>query len=113
MTVVGAGLLLAALTGLWAYLRRPAAQWQIVWALVLQAALLAQSVLAWFRAPGAGLAEGVTFIAYSIGILAPLPVGIWAARVERTRWGSISLAFTALVVGVMTLRLYQLWRDHA
>lgn len=110
MTVLGAGLLLAAVTGLWAYLRRPAARWQLVAAIVLLAATLAQSVIAWVRAPGAGLAEGVTFVAYSIGILVPLPVGIWAARVERTRWGSTALAFTCLVVAVMTLRLYQLWR---
>jgi hypothetical protein len=112
MTVLGAGLLLAAVTGLWAYLRRPAARWQIIAGVVLQVAVLAQSVIAWFRAPGAGLGEGVTFVAYSIGILVPLPVGIWAARVERTRWGSTALAFTCLVVAVMTLRLYQLWRVH-
>ncbi len=110
MTVLGFGLLLAAVTGGWAYLRRPSARWQIVAAGVLQVAVLAQSVIAWFRAPGAGLGESVTFIAYSIGILVPLPAGIWAARVERTRWGSTALAFTCLVVAVMTLRLYQLWR---
>ena len=45
-----------------------------------------------------------------MGILLPLPLGFYLARVERTRWGSLSLCFTAVVVAVMTLRLMQLWQ---
>lgn len=109
-TLLGVGLALAAWTGLWAYLRRPATRLQQGAAALLLAGLLVQSVIGWFRAPGAGLVEGVTFVAYSLGILVPLPLGLWVARVERTRWGSTALSFTAVVVAVMTLRLYQLWR---
>jgi hypothetical protein len=109
MTLLGLGLALAAWTGLQAYLRRPANAAHIVTALVLTVALLAQSVIAWFRMGGGVPHDKVTFIAYSIGILLPLPLGVWVARLERTRWGSIALCFTALVVAVMTLRLHQLW----
>ena len=38
-----------------------------------------------------------------------MPLGFYLAREERTRWGSTSLCFTAVVVAVMTLRLLQIW----
>ncbi len=53
----------------------------------------------------------MTFLAYAVGILLPLPLGFYLARIERTRWGSIILGFTGIVVGVMTLRLLQIWRS--
>lgn len=106
-----AGLLLAAWTGLWANRRKPVNGGQIIGALVLEAALLVQSVIGIVRLAGdATMAEPVTFVAYAIGVLAPLPLGIYLARIERTRWGSLSLCFTAVVVAVMGLRLLQLWR---
>ena len=109
--LMAAGLLLAAWTGLWSYRRKPANAGQIVGALVLEAGLLAQSVVGIVRLAGdASVAEPVTFVAYSLGVLAPLPLGIYLARIERTRWGSVSLCFTAVVVAVMGLRLLQLWR---
>ncbi len=113
LTLIGIGLLLTCWTGVQAYLRRPASGPQLLTAIALEIALLVQSAIALARLPGAALIEPVTFIAYSIGILAPLPLGIWVARLERTRWGSIALCFTALVVAVMTLRLDQLWRARA
>jgi len=113
MTLLGVGLLVTCWTGLQAYLRRPASGPQLIATIALEMALLGQSVIALARLPGAAPAEPVTFIAYAVGILAPLPLGIWVARLERTRWGSIALCFTALVVAVMTLRLDQLWRARA
>lgn len=77
--------------------------------LALEATLLVQSVIAYFRLSGAGLAEPVTFVAYSVGILAPLGLGFYLARIERTRWGSIIVSFACVVVSVMTLRLAALW----
>lgn len=112
LSLLGIGLVLAAWTGVQAYRRRAATAPQLVAAIALEVALLVQSVIGGVRLSGTTLAEPVTFIAYSIGILAPLPLGIWVARIERTRWGSIALCFTAVVVAVMTLRLEQLWRAH-
>ncbi|NNG35928.1 hypothetical protein [Nakamurella aerolata] len=110
-TLMAAGLLLAAWSGLWAYLRRPVNTVQWWWGAVLTGLLTVQSVVAWVRLIGpASVPETVTFIAYSAGVLIPLPVGLWMARLERTRWGSVALASTAVVVAVMLLRLWQLWR---
>jgi len=109
--ILSAGLLLGAWLGSQAWRRRPTTDAQMVGAIVLEAALLVQTVIAIVRiAGGEQLDEPVTFIAYSVGILLPLPLGFYLARIERTRWGSISLCFTAVVVAVMTLRLMQLWR---
>ena len=110
--VVGASLVLALWTGWSAYRNRPTGEAQMVGAIVVEAALVAQTVLALVRLSGAGLAEPVTFIAYGIGILLPVPAGFQLARLERTRWGSICLCFTAVVACVMTLRLIQLWNDR-
>lgn len=107
--VVALGLALAAWTGVSAARRRPTGEIQMVVAIVLEAALLAQTVLGLIRLSGAHLGEPVTFIAYSIGILIPVPLGFQLARIERSHWGSVCLAFTAVVVAVMTLRLAQLW----
>jgi hypothetical protein len=109
--VLAAGLLLGAWTGIHAYRRRPTTDAQMVGAIVLEAALLVQTAIAIGKlVGGAELDESVTFVAYSIGILLPLPLGFYLARIERTRWGSLSLCFTAVVVAVMTLRLMQLWQ---
>jgi hypothetical protein len=110
-TLVGVGLGLAAWTGIWALRHRPVNAGQIVGCLLLEAALAVQTAIAVVRIIlGFRLAEPVTFVAYSAGVLVPLALGIYLARIERTRWGSIALCFTAVVVVVMTLRLLQLWR---
>ncbi len=110
-SVAVAGMALACWAGLWAGRRRPVNAGQVVMALLVELSLVAQSGIAVVRIIGsATVAEPVTFIAYSVGVLAPLPLGIYVARIERTRWGSIGLAFTAVVVAVMTLRLLELWR---
>lgn len=108
-SVVGVGLALAAWTAISAARRRPTGEIQMVVAIVVEAALLGQSTLGWFNLADAAIAEPVTFVAYSIGILAPVPLGFQLARIERTHWGSICLCFAAVVVAVMTLRLAQLW----
>ncbi|HYN74253.1 MAG TPA: hypothetical protein VES60_17290 [Nakamurella sp.] len=109
--VLAAGLLLGGWTGIQAYRRRPTTEAQMVGAIVLEAALLVQTVIAIGKLiGGAELDESVTFVAYSLGILLPVPLGFSLARIERTRWGSLSLCFTAVVVAVMTLRLMQLWQ---
>jgi len=108
--VICAGLLLGGWALIWAYRRRPTNDALMIGAIVLETVLLVQSVIALLRIPGADLAEPVTFVAYSVGILLPLPLGFYLARIERTRWGSVSLGFTAVVTAVMTLRLLQIWR---
>lgn len=105
------GLALAAWAGYESYRRRPSSGQSIIAAGVLELILLVQSVTAVVKMiGGAHVAEPVTFYAYLTGVLLPLPLGIYLARIERTRWGSLSLSFTAVVVAVMMLRLLQIWR---
>ncbi len=109
--ILAAGLLLGAWTGIQAWRRRATSEAQMVGAIVVEVALIGQTAIAIVRVvAGYQLTEPVTFIAYSLGILLPLPLGFYLARQERTRWGSLSLCFTAVVVAVMTLRLLQLWQ---
>jgi hypothetical protein len=108
--VIGISLLLAGWTGISAWRQRPTGEIQMVVAIVLEAALVTQTVIGFVRLSGAQLPEPVTFGAYAMGILLPVPLGFQLARLERTRWGSICLCFTAVVTAVMTLRLLQLWQ---
>lgn len=110
VVVIAAGLLLALWAGIWAYRRLPTNDPLMIAAIVLEALLLAQAVIGLTRVGGADLTEPVTFIAYTIGVLLPVPLGFYLARIERSRWGSASLAFTALVAAVMTMRMLQIWR---
>ena len=109
--LVGAGLLLGAWAGVQAARNRPTDDALMIAAIGLEVAALVQTVIALTRLGAAHLSEPVTFIAYAVGVLLPLPLGFYLARIERTRWGSITLAFTAVVVAVMTLRLLQIWRS--
>jgi len=111
-SLVAAGLLLGLWCAVLAGRGRPTDDPVMIAAIVFEVALLAQSVLGLVRLRGAGLAEPATFIAYAVGILLVLPLGFQLARIERTRWGSGALAFTAVVGAVMTLRLLQLWRSQ-
>jgi hypothetical protein len=109
--VLAASLLLALWTGIQAGRRRPTSEAQMVGAIVVEVALLAQVVIALVVLfGGTVVAEPVTFAAYSVGVLLALPLGFYLAREERTRWGSLCLCFTAVVVAVMVLRLLQLWQ---
>ena len=109
--LVAAGLVLGIWCGVQAYRNRPTDDALMIAAIVLEVALVVQTAIGLARLGGVHLVEPVTFIAYAVGILLPLPLGFYLARIERTRWGSITLAFTAVVVGVMTLRLLQIWRS--
>ncbi len=109
--VLAASLLLAGWTAIQAGRRRPTSEAQMIGAIVVEIGLAVQVVIALVRlAGGTAVAEPVTFIAYSLGVLLALPLGFYLAREERTRWGSLCLCFTAVVVAVMVLRLLQLWQ---
>lgn len=110
-SLVAAGLLLGVWCGVQAYRNLPTNDALMIAAIVVEAALLVQTGIGIAKLSGAHVAEPVTFLAYAIGIVLPLPLGFYLARIERTRWGSITLGFTAVVVGVMTLRLLQIWRS--
>ncbi|HCT75959.1 MAG TPA: hypothetical protein DGG94_23515 [Micromonosporaceae bacterium] len=70
---------------------------------VVVAVLIVASVANW------GPKEPVTFIGYSMTALL-LPPGAWVvARLEPTRWGSLIVGVSALIVPVLVLRMGQVW----
>lgn len=100
---MGWGLLTAALN-------LPAGPAQMVFAAVVELAVLVQSVVGFVGlARGFHPLEPATTIGYLIGIAVLMPIA-WAwARSDRTRFSGLVLAVAGLAVGGMTLRLLSLW----
>ena len=93
-----------------AALNRPCGPVQLLYAAVLELAVVVQSVIAFVRL-GTGFrpAELATTIGYLIGIVVLMPIGWLWARSDRTRFSGLVLAVAGLAVGGMTLRLLSLW----
>jgi len=53
--------------------------------------------------------EFAVFIAYLLVVLIVLPLGLFWALAEKSRWGTMVLVFAALVIPVLVLRLEQIW----
>lgn len=93
-----------------AALDKPPGKAQLLFAAGVELIAVVQSVLAFVGlAQGFRPSEPATTIGYLIGILVLIPVAWMWANVERTRFSGIVLAVAGLAVGVMTLRLLQLW----
>lgn len=60
-------------------------------------------------ARGHGPEELATSIAYLIAIVLLMPVAIWWAVTDRTRYASVVMTIAGLAIAVMSLRLLQLW----
>ncbi len=53
--------------------------------------------------------ETVTFVGYLFMILVILPLALFWALAEKSRWGTSVLVVAALVVPVLVVRLEQIW----
>lgn len=107
-------LLIAAIAAIWglftAVINKPPGKAQLIFAAVLELAVLGQSVIALARLLlGYRPAEPATTIGYLIGIVVLVPLAWFWANNERTRFSGVVLAAAALAVLVMTLRLVDLW----
>lgn len=93
-----------------AALNKPCGPVQLLYAAVVEVAVLVQSVIALVRI-GSGFrpVEPATTIGYLIGIAVLFPIGWLWARSDRTRFSGLVLAVAGLAVGGMTLRLLSLW----
>lgn len=111
--VAGAlGLAVAALV--WAALDRPVRLGHLVAAAAVELVLLVQGVIAVGRVvAGTRPASTATFVAYAVGSLVVLPLGVLWALEERTRWSSVVLAIAAVTVAVIVLRMGSVWNGHA
>lgn len=112
--LVAGGLGLAAAALVWAALDRPVRLGHLVASAVVEAVLLVQVVLALVRvAGGTRPPSTATFVAYGLGSLVVLPLGVLWALEERTRWSSVVLAIAAVTVAVIVLRMGAIWDTRA
>jgi hypothetical protein len=78
--------------------------------LLLSAVVLVQSIVAVVRLVGGERpSDLITFVGYLLTTALLMPAGVWVARMEPTRWGSVIAGAASLVVAVLTLRCLQVW----
>lgn len=56
--------------------------------------------------------DGVSFVGYLWGLVLVVPLAVYWALAERTRWGPGVLMIGCLTVPVMIVRLRQIWEAH-
>jgi hypothetical protein len=109
--LVGAGGLAVA-SLVWAALDRPVRLGHLAVGALVEALLLVQGIVATGRiVAGTRPASVATFLAYAVGGLFVLPIGVLWALEERTRWSSVVLAVAAVTVAVIVLRMQVVWDD--
>ncbi|WP_166346785.1 hypothetical protein [Phytoactinopolyspora limicola] len=85
-------------------------EWFVIGAGVVELLLLIQAVVAIvMMAAGDGPAETALFISYLVFNLLLLPIGLFWALAENSRWGTAVLVFVALVVAALMVRLRDIW----
>ncbi|CAL9367428.1 hypothetical protein [Streptomyces thermolilacinus] len=111
LTVSLAALALAAWCGFAAYRDQPTKDWHFIGMAVVTVLALAQLVVGVVRlAQGGEPDEGtVIFVAYLVGALLSVPAAGFMSLVERSRWGSATVAAGALLLAVLEVRLHDIW----
>lgn len=112
IAVSAAALALAAWCGFAAYRDQPTKDWHFIGMAVVTVLALAQLVTGIVQlARGQEADEGaVIFIAYLVGAFAAIPAAGFLSLTERTRWGSVTVAAGAVVLAVLEVRLYDIWK---
>ncbi|MFD5429915.1 hypothetical protein [Streptomyces sp. NPDC127084] len=107
-----AALALAAWCGHAAYRNQPTKDWHFIGMAVVTLLALVQLVTGIVRLAGGERADqgSVIFIAYLIGAFAAVPAAGLLSLSERTRWGSVTVAAGAVVLAVLEVRLYDIWK---
>ncbi|MGW2562150.1 hypothetical protein ACWCXB_23415 [Streptomyces sp. NPDC001514] len=107
-----AALALAAWCGFAAYRDQPTKDWHFIGMAVVTVLALAQLVTGIVQlARGEEADEGsVIFVAYLLGTFAAIPAAGFLSLTERTRWGSVTVAAGAVVLAVLEVRLYDIWK---
>jgi len=106
-----AALVLAAWCGWAAYRDQPTKDWHFIAMAVVSVLALVQLVIGIVQlARGEKPDQGTTiFVAYLLGAFAAVPAAGFMSLAERTRWGSITVAAGGVVLGVLEVRLYDIW----
>jgi hypothetical protein len=89
---------------------RPAERPHVLGTGLLEAVLVIQALIGAARVLGGHrLAETSTFMIYLAVSVCLLPMGLQFARAEPTRWGGLVVAVAAVAIGVVEIRLLDLW----
>jgi hypothetical protein len=108
--LIAASVALAVAALIWAALDRPIRLGHLVLGVAIELALVVQAVIAVVRVIGGNRPDSTaTFVAYAIGSLLVLPLGVLWALEERTRWSSVVLAVAAVTVAVIVVRMDVVW----
>lgn len=87
-------------------------RWQLAWMLALEAGLVVQAVVAGVLvARGDGPERSPMIIGYLVTSVFALPAVALYAKRGGTRWDSLALGVTALVVAVVLGRLGASWHE--
>lgn len=107
-----AALLLAAWCGWAAYRDQPTKDWHFIGMAVVTLLTLVQLVVGIVQlARGEKPEQGTTvFVAYLLGSFACVPAAGFLSLGERTRWGSLTVAASGVVLAVLEVRLFDIWR---
>jgi hypothetical protein len=82
----------------------------VIGAAVVELLLLIQAVVAIvMMITGNGPDETALFISYLVFVLLLMPIGLFWALAEKSRWGTAVLVFVALVVAALMVRLQDIW----
>ncbi|NDL58102.1 hypothetical protein [Phytoactinopolyspora mesophila] len=82
----------------------------VIGAAVVELLLLIQAVVAIIiMIMGNGPDETALFISYLVFVLLLMPIGLFWALAEKSRWGTAVLVFVALVVAALMVRLQDIW----
>lgn len=111
LTTGVAALLLAAWCGWAAYRDQPTKDWHFIGMAVVTLLTLVQLIVGVVQlARGEKPEQGTTiFLAYLLGSFACVPAAGFMSLAERTRWGSITVAASGVVLAVLEVRLYDIW----
>ncbi|MER6916236.1 hypothetical protein ABT354_31600 [Streptomyces sp. NPDC000594] len=111
ITVSVAALALAAWCGFAAWRDQPTKDWHFIGMAVVTLLALAQLVVGIVRLAQGETAQGgtTTFVVYLIGAFLSVPAAAFLSLVERSRWGSATVAAGAVVLAVLEVRLYDIW----
>ncbi|MET9322202.1 hypothetical protein ABZX75_18715 [Streptomyces sp. NPDC003038] len=106
-----AALALAAWCGFAAWRDQSTKDWHFIGMAVVTALVLAQLVTGLVKLAGGEKPDegAVIFVAYLLGAFAAVPAAGLLSLTERTKWGSVTVSASAVVLAVLEVRLYDIW----
>ncbi|MEU1624573.1 hypothetical protein ABZ746_04335 [Streptomyces sp. NPDC020096] len=111
VAVTAAALLLAAWCGYATARDQSTKDWHFIGMAVVSVLALAQLVVGIVQLTGGHKPDGgtVIFVAYLAGAALTIPAAGFMSLLERTRWGSATVAAGGVILAVLQVRLFDIW----